>query len=145
MSKGVCVPAVFRFPLRQRSIFVRILATCGSVVVLFLFLPLPGMTQTPAEIHAPSQHASAEASYSALADPKAVVVAGRARFTVLTPQLFRMEWADDGHFEDRPSMVFLNRRLPVPEFKITRSGKSVTIVTSALRLHYVTQGNKKFV
>jgi alpha-glucosidase len=56
-----------------------------------------------------------------------------------------MEWADDGHFEERPSMVSLNRRLPVPEFKITRSGKSVTIVTSALRLHYVTQGNKKFV
>ena len=51
-----------------------------------------------------------------VADPKAVVVLGNARFTVLTPQLIRMEWAADGKFEDHASFVFLNRHLPVPEF-----------------------------
>lgn len=30
------------------------------------------------------------------ADPRAVVEAGNARFTVLTPQLIRMEWSEDG-------------------------------------------------
>ena len=52
-----------------------------------------------------------------VADPKAVVVAGNARFTVLTPQLIRMEWSADGKFEDHASLVFINRRLPVPKFE----------------------------
>ena len=34
------------------------------------------------------------------ANEKAVVVAGNARFTVLTSQMIRMEWAEDGKFED---------------------------------------------
>ena len=54
-----------------------------------------------------------------VADPRAVVVAGHARFTVLTPQLIRMEWSADGKFEDHASFVFLNRRLPVPKFQKT--------------------------
>ena len=58
----------------------------------------------------------AVATTSAVADPAAVVIVGQARFTVLTPQLVRMEWAADGRFEDRPSLVFINRRLPVPTF-----------------------------
>jgi len=54
--------------------------------------------------------------YNPVADPKAVVIVGNARFTVLTPQLIRMEWAADGKFEDHASLAFLNRRLPVPKF-----------------------------
>ncbi len=52
-----------------------------------------------------------------VADPRAVVTVGNARFTVLTPELIRMEWAADGKFEDHASFVFLNRRLPVPKFE----------------------------
>ena len=55
-----------------------------------------------------------------VADPKAVVTLGHARFTVLTPELIRMEWAADGKFEDHASFVFINRRLPVPKYS-TRS------------------------
>src|ERR1700722_553965 len=51
-----------------------------------------------------------------VADPKAVVTVGNARFTVLTPQLIRMEWSADGKFEDHASFVFINRKLPVPKF-----------------------------
>src|SRR5580658_1699413 len=51
-----------------------------------------------------------------VADPKAVVTLGNARFTVLTPELLRMEWSADGKFEDHASFVFLNRKLPVPKF-----------------------------
>src|SRR5215469_5437722 len=46
-----------------------------------------------------------------VADPKAIVTIGHARFTVLTPELIRMEWAADGKFEDHASLVFLNRKL----------------------------------
>jgi alpha-glucosidase len=73
----------------------------------------------------------------AAADPQAVVTEGHARFTVLTPQLVRMEWSADGVFEDRPSMVFINRKLPVPSFKQTRgSAGALTIHTDSLDLVY---------
>jgi hypothetical protein len=52
--------------------------------------------------------------YQPVADPAAVVTLEHARFTVLTPQLIRMEWAADSKFEDHASFAFLNRRLPVP-------------------------------
>jgi alpha-glucosidase (family GH31 glycosyl hydrolase) len=85
-----------------------------------------------------------EASYSAIADPGAVIVSGHARFTILTPQLIRMEWTADGRFEDRPSLVFLNRHLAVPKFKATHKGKNLILETSALRLQYTPQGTGKF-
>ena len=55
---------------------------------------------------------------------------------MLTPQLVRMEWAADGQFEDRPSLVFVTRRLPVPTFTRTSSGKWTTIDTGKLTLRY---------
>src|SRR5215472_9752213 len=51
------------------------------------------------------------------ANSAAVVIVEHARFTVLTPELIRMEWSADGRFEDRASLVFINRRLPVPRFQ----------------------------
>ena len=80
--------------------------------------------------------AEPEASYSPVADSKAVVLEGHARFTVLTPQLIRMEWAADGKFEDHASFVFLNRRLPVPQFTEKKDGSKLTIETSGLVLTY---------
>jgi alpha-glucosidase (family GH31 glycosyl hydrolase) len=73
-----------------------------------------------------------------VADPKAVVTLGKARFTVLTGQLIRMEWAADGKFEDHASLVFINRRLPVPHFEKTISDDKarLTIKTAALSLTY---------
>ncbi len=91
-----------------------------------------------------AMQAAPEESYSAVADAKAVVVAGHARFTVLTPEMVRMEWAADGKFEDRPSFVFLNRRLTVPAFRVGHKGKGVSIETSALKLEYVPAGDGRF-
>jgi len=74
--------------------------------------------------------------YDPVADPNAEVIAGHARFTVLTPQLIRMEWSADGKFEDHASLVFLNRKLPVPHFETNRAGEAVTLSTAAVNLHY---------
>ena len=82
-----------------------------------------------------------------VADPKAVVTFGNARFTVLTPQLIRMEWSADGKFEDHASMVFINRRLPVPKFdkKITTGpSASLTIKTGSITLSYAPTGDGHF-
>ena len=87
--------------------------------------------------------ASAQDQQSA-ADPKAVVTVGSARFTVLTPQLVRMEWAADKVFEDRPSLVFLNRRLPVPAFTTRRERGWTVIDTGKLVVRYRPQGAGEF-
>ena len=74
------------------------------------------------------------------ADAKAVVTSGNARFTVLTPQLIRMEWSADGQFEDRATLTFVNRETPVPEFKVRESKSKLTITTPALTLTYLKNG-----
>ena len=70
------------------------------------------------------------------AAPEAVVICGNARFTVLTPQLIRMEWAEDGVFEDNATLAVINRRLDVPAFKKNVGKNAVTIKTDALTLKY---------
>ncbi|MGD0841683.1 MAG: TIM-barrel domain-containing protein [Candidatus Acidiferrales bacterium] len=78
--------------------------------------------------------------YDPVADPRAVVRFGNARFTVLTSRLIRMEWAADGKFEDHASFVFLNRNLPVPKFTFgyeeMGAQQDLTIETDALKLKY---------
>ncbi len=74
------------------------------------------------------------------ADENAVVLAGNARFTVLTPQLIRMEWSEDGIFEDRATLTFVNRRTDVPQFRVSRSKSKIVIKTSALTLTYKITG-----
>ena len=43
------------------------------------------------------------------ATPEAVFSDGNVRFTVLTPQLIRMEWSEGGRFEDHATLTFVNQ------------------------------------
>jgi alpha-glucosidase len=99
--------------------------------------PLTSTASDPA-VTAPAPE-TADLVNDPVADPHAVVVLGHARFTVLTSQLIRMEWAADGHFEDHASFVFLNRHLPVPHFEhVLSDDKSrLTIKTNAITLVYM--------
>jgi alpha-glucosidase len=94
--------------------------------------------ENPADSPAPVAHTPA--ADDPVADPKAIVTFGHARFTVLTPQLIRMEWSADGEFEDHASLVFINRRLPVPKFEssVNKGGAhpALTITTDVLTLTY---------
>jgi alpha-glucosidase len=80
--------------------------------------------------------------WNPVADPKAIVAAGNARFTVLTPWMIRMEWSPTGEFEDRASFAFVNRRLPVPEFKTATDDTWLTIDTGKLVLRYKKEGER---
>lgn len=71
-----------------------------------------------------------------VADPAAIVQADQVRFTVLTPQLVRMEWAADTKFEDHASLVVINRRLPVPKFAHSEKDGWLTIETGQLSVRY---------
>ena len=77
--------------------------------LLFVVMSVPALSAYPADEAVPC------------ASGKAMVLAGEhARFTVLTPQLIRMEGSEDGIFEDRASLTFINRQLPVPESRCYR-------------------------
>ena len=80
--------------------------------------------------------AAAGQKWDPVADPKAVVIDGAARFTVLTARLVRMEWAADGRFEDHASLVFVNRRLPVPDFTTSRESGWLVLRTGQLTVRY---------
>lgn len=80
-------------------------------------------------------------TFDGAADPRAIVFANSSiRFTVLTSRLIRMEYAQSGKFEDRPSLAFVNRRLPVPMFSTSWNGGVVSIKTSDLMLKYSGNG-----
>ena len=51
---------------------------------------------------------------NSMADEKAIVKSGNMRFTVLTPEMIRIEYSAKLQFEDRASFVVINRHLPVP-------------------------------
>ncbi len=74
--------------------------------------------------------------YNPIAKQDAVVQAGNVRFTVLTPGLIRMEWTEDAAFEDRASLVFVNRNLPVPEYRKETKGGWLQIKTDKFTLKY---------
>ena len=64
------------------------------------------------------------------------VVVGKARFTLLTDRMVRCEWSEDGTFEDRPSLVFVNREMPAVPHKVERKGDGVTISTGVMTLEW---------
>ncbi len=70
------------------------------------------------------------------ADPRAIIVYGRARFTVLSAKLIRMEYDPSAQFEDRASQVFWHRKQAVPEFTHEIVDGLLTIETENLFLTY---------
>jgi len=87
--------------------------------------------------------AGARAPLDPAASPEAMVRVGEARFTLLTDRMVRMEWAADGRFEDRATLVALNRRMPAPDFTVARDGGWTEIRTAALTLRY-REGSGRF-
>ena len=76
------------------------------------------------------------------ADPKAVVKFKNARFTILTSRLIRMEWSENGAFEDHASLVFINRRFPVPKYSASEERGWQVLKTEFLTLKYNETGER---
>ncbi len=73
-----------------------------------------------------------------------ISVHATARFTVLTPDLIRIERAAvPGIFSDARSIAIWNRQLPVPDFSTTTDPFTgiTTITTSSIKLRYVDAGS----
>lgn len=76
--------------------------------------------------------------YNPKANPNAVVLAGNnVRFTVLTPQVIRVERITGGTFLDQATVAFLNRYFDdVPNFSQTINNGVLSIKTDYLLLTY---------
>ena len=90
---------------------------------LFLLIGIQNMSATETE-HTPQ------------ANPEAIVTSGKARFTVLTPRMIRIQYSSSSHFEDRATFAVINRKLPVPNFTTREEDGYLYIETEALRLRY---------
>lgn len=71
-----------------------------------------------------------------VANPASVVTEGMVRFTVLTPEMLRIEYSPSKQFDDRATFTVINRNLPVPEFTKTEDADFLYITTDKLRLKY---------
>ena len=81
-------------------------------------------------------HLRAQEELNPVADPAAVVTSGNMRFTVLTPQMIRIQYSDKAQFEDRATFAIVNRRLPVPAFTQQTQDGYLYITTDSLSLRY---------
>ena len=70
------------------------------------------------------------------ADDRAVIQGAKWRITVLTPELFRLEYSSDGQFTDEMTQIVVNRRFPVPEFQVKKTGDEIQIITENAELYY---------
>ena len=73
------------------------------------------------------------------ANPENIVQGDKYRFTVLTTGLIRLEYSEDGVFEDRATQTVLNRDFEKVDFLVKETEDELEIVTWRLRLNY----NKK--
>ena len=71
-----------------------------------------------------------------IADPGAVVAGEKFRITVLADGLVRLEYAEDGIFEDRASAFALFRDLPVPSYRVIDGAHQLEVLTDRVHLVY---------
>src|SRR5258708_19738727 len=72
-----------------------------------------------------------------VASAGSVLVCGRARFTMLTERLVRLEWSPERYFEDRGTFAFPNRNAQVPTFSHDSPAAQWDINTNNLPLPYI--------
>lgn len=64
------------------------------------------------------------------------VIGESYRFTLLTPQLIRMEYSEEGKFVDEETQVVMNRKFPVFDYQLKESKDKIEIMTDYYHLVY---------
>ena len=77
-------------------------------------------------------------SYAQAVSPAGCCAVGPCfRITVLTARMLRLEYSEDGRFEDRPSLFAIRRAFPeVPAFEVCRRNGRLELHTEYLSLFY---------
>ena len=66
----------------------------------------------------------------------ATVQGDKWRITVLTEELLRLEYSEDGSFEDHPTQRVINRDFPVPGFQVREGEEELQVITPKVHLTY---------
>lgn len=77
-----------------------------------------------------------------VANKECVFVGNKYRITVLTERLVRLEYNENGMFEDYPTELIWYRNLPKPEFTVSETDNTLKIITKYFELFYTKE--KKF-
>ncbi len=85
------------------------------------------MTQIPSQF---------QLDFQSMANPDAILTARSARFTILTSRLIRLEYEENGRFQNNPSQPFWYRNQSVPEFEHLVENGRLYIETDHLLLIY---------
>ena len=70
-----------------------------------------------------------------------IIMGKKYRFTVLSERLIRLEYNQNGIFEDRTTQRVIKRNFPKVDYKIEESETLLQIVTSYFTLNYVKEKN----
>ena len=70
-------------------------------------------------------------------DEGAVVKGDKYRFTVITSQLIRIEYSEEGTFEDRPTQSVWNRNFSCPQYRVIENENKLEIITEFIHLYYL--------
>ncbi len=80
------------------------------------------------------------AALAAAAPARAQNALGAARFTVIAPELIRLEYQADGKFVDEPSLFAVDRSVRFDGYREERGPGRLVIDTGRIRLVYVADG-----
>ena len=70
------------------------------------------------------------------AEDAAIIQGEKYRFTVLTEEMIRLEYWEDGKFEDRATQCVIDRKFKVPEYQVIENEESLEIITDKIHLVY---------
>ena len=70
------------------------------------------------------------------ADARAVITGEKYRITVLTSRLIRIEYNENGVFEDGATKAVINRLFPLPDFTVKDEEGLLTVLTEDVELTY---------
>lgn len=79
---------------------------------------------------------------SSTSNPESVFKGNKYRITILTDRLIRLEYNENGVFEDRPSIFAQNRNFAKPDFNVSENNNTLKIITKYFELEY--KKEKKF-
>ncbi|MCM8709843.1 glycoside hydrolase family 31 protein [Clostridium sp. SYSU_GA19001] len=77
-----------------------------------------------------------------IAHEEAIVKGDKYRFTVLTSRMIRVEYDEEGIFENNATQSVINRNFPVPEYRLIDGEDCLEIITSDIHLIYYKKRGK---
>lgn len=74
---------------------------------------------------------------NSIANPKSIIKGDKYRITLLSDSLLRLEYSENGIFEDRATEHVFNRKFEVPKFEVMEDASMITIVTEFYKVFYI--------